>query len=170
MGVKVAKFGGTSVADAAQLRKVQAIIGQDPERRVVVVSAPGKRTPQDVKITDLLYRCHDCVSRDVAFDEIFEALAERFCGIVRDLGLSIAIEKELSAIREGIARSRTPDYAASRGEYLTARIVADLLNSEFVDAAEIIRFDADGPLLHQQTVTAISERLQSGKHVVVPGF
>src|SRR5262245_59268557 len=131
MGIKVAKFGGSSVADAAQLRKVQAIVQGDPQRRVVVVSAPGKRTAEDAKITDLLYKCHDCLADPATFDRTFHAIAERYRTIVRDLGLPIDIEKDLATVREGMTGSTTPDYAASRGEYLNAKIAASLLKSEF---------------------------------------
>src|SRR5947207_15952738 len=85
MGVKVSKFGGSSVADAAQLRKVQAIVRENPERSVVVVSAPGKRNAQDVKITDLLYKCHECARADSGFDAVFQIIADRYREIVRDL-------------------------------------------------------------------------------------
>jgi aspartate kinase len=170
MGIKVAKFGGSSVADAAQLRKVRAIVQGDSQRKVVVVSAPGKRTAADAKITDLLYKCHDCLGDAGTVDDTFQTIAERYRAIVRDLGLPLDIEKDLAAVREGMARSTTPDYAASRGEYLNAKIVANLLDSEFVDAADIIRFDSAGRLETEKTVAAIADRLRDGKPVVVPGF
>jgi aspartate kinase len=170
MGVKVAKFGGSSVADAAQLRKVQAILEEDSQRRIVVVSAPGKRTPDDAKITDLLYKCHDCARAGTLLDSVFETVAERYRGIVRDLDLSIDIEKDLEIVRDGIRRHATPDYAASRGEYLNAQIVAKLLGNDFVDAADIICFDAAGRLDTEKTVTAVSDRFRDGRPVVVPGF
>ena len=170
MGVKVAKFGGSSVADATQLRKVQAIVREDRERRIVVVSAPGKRTREDAKITDLLYRCHDCVGDRDTFDRAFQAIAERYRAIVRDLGLAVDIEKDLTAVYDGMMCSATSDYAASRGEYLNAKIVASLLDSEFVDAVDVIRFDSGGRLHTEETVTAVADRLRSGTAVVVPGF
>lgn len=158
------------MADAAQLRKVQAIVQENPDRSVVVVSAPGKRSAQDAKITDLLYQCCDRVGKGSAFDEVFETIANRYREIVRDLGVAVEIEKELAAVREGILSSTTPDFAASRGEYLNARITAALLGREFVDAAEIIRFDDDGKLLGKETDQAIAQRLRGGSPVVVPGF
>jgi aspartate kinase len=170
MGVKVAKFGGTSVADAGQLLKVQAIVRLDADRRVVVVSAPGKRNSQDAKITDLLYQCHDCVRGGAGFDTVFQTVANRYREIVRDLGVSVDIEKDLIAVREGILASPTADFAASRGEYLNARITAAMLGSEFVDAAEIIRFGGDGKLLGKETDDAVAKRLLGGRPVVVPGF
>jgi aspartate kinase len=170
MGVKVAKFGGSSVADAARLRAVAAIVREDPERRVVVVSAPGKRTPQDEKITDLLYRCHESARAGSSFEEPFQAVAERYREIVRELGVALDLEGELDALRRGIAAHPGPDYAASRGEYLNARIAAALLGSEFVDAAEIVRLDAAGRLLTAETDLAVERRLRGSKSVVVPGF
>jgi aspartate kinase len=170
MGVKVAKFGGSSVADATQLHKVQAIVREDRERRIVVVSAPGKRTREDTKITDLLYRCHDCVGDRDTFDRAFQAIAERYRAIVRDLGLAVDIERDLAAVYDGMTRSTTSDFAASRGEYLNAKIVASLLDSEFVDAADVIRFDIGGRLQTEETVAAVADRLRTGTPVVVPGF
>ncbi|HVQ65484.1 MAG TPA: aspartate kinase [Terriglobia bacterium] len=170
MGVKVAKFGGSSVADATQLHKVQAIVREDRERRIVVVSAPGKRTREDTKITDLLYRCHDCVGDRDTFDRAFQAIAERYRAIVRELGLAVDIERDLTAVYDGMTRSTTSDFAASRGEYLNAKIVASLLDSEFVDAADVIRFDIGGRLRTEETVAAVADRLRTGIPVVVPGF
>ncbi|HET9216331.1 MAG TPA: aspartate kinase [Terriglobia bacterium] len=170
MGIKVAKFGGSSVADAAQLRKVEAIVREDPERRIIVVSAPGKRTSDDVKITDLLYKCHDCVRAGSLFDSVFQTVANRYREIVSALGLAVEIEKDLAAVRDGIVRHVAPDFAASRGEYLNARIVANLLQGDFVDAAEIIRFDVGGRLDIEKTVAAAGARLQGSPFVVVPGF
>jgi aspartate kinase len=170
MAVKVAKFGGTSVADAGQFRKVQAIVEADPDRRIVVVSAPGKRSPADTKITDLLYRCHEGVAAGRIPDAVFAEVAGRFEQIVRELGLSLNLEQELERTRAGIAVARTPDYAASRGEYLSARIAAELLRADFVDAAELIRFDEQGRLAVAESERRIGERLAAPRRAVVPGF
>lgn len=174
MGTKVAKFGGSSVADAEQLRKVQAIVRQDPERRVIVVSAPGKRSSSDTKITDLLYLCHEYASRGGPFEEAFSTAADRYRGIVRDLGLGLDLEPDLERIRAGILASSTPDYAASRGEYLMARIAAVLFGAEFIDAVELIRFDASGRLDIGATDAAVGRalagKLEGDRVVVVPGF
>ncbi len=170
MGLKVAKFGGSSVADAAQLRKVEAIVRKDPERRVVVVSAPGKRSAQDTKVTDLLYRFHECARTGNRPDDVFQAIAGRYRAIVRELEVAVDIERDLDVVREGVLSGATADYAASRGEYLNARIVAALLGWECVDAADIVRFDGDGHLLGKETDSAIEERLRAAGPVVVPGF
>jgi aspartate kinase len=170
MSRKVAKFGGSSVADANQLRRVLAIVREDTKRSVVVVSAPGKRSAQDVKITDLLYRCHEVAGNASDFEATFSVIAGRFQQIVSDLGVGVAIDAELQSVRDGILSGRGADFAASRGEYLNGRIASSLLGAEFVDAADIIRFDNQGRLDADATDKAIGERLRSGRFAVVPGF
>jgi aspartate kinase len=150
MGIKVAKFGGTSLADASQIRKVQAIVQADPERRFVVPSAPGKRTGSDQKITDLLYLCHEHARQKLPFDEVFKLIADRYLEIARGLGLTLDLKPHLDRVKHQIAveacagGAGTADYAASRGEYLNGLIVAELLGYEFIDAADVIFFDKRG--------------------------
>src|ERR1051326_5944247 len=108
MSVKVAKFGGTSLADAAQIRKVKAIVDADPQRRYVVPSAPGKRTKQDQKITDLLYLCHEHAKQGIAFDEVFKIIAERYLEIARDLGVKLDLKPHLEEVRRKIASGASP--------------------------------------------------------------
>ncbi|NLG84722.1 MAG: aspartate kinase [Firmicutes bacterium] len=170
MGIKVAKFGGTSLADAEQFRKVRAIVAADPARRYIVPSAPGKRHPRDQKITDLLYLCHAHVQQEVPFDDVFSIVAERFLGIVHDLGLALDLRPYLDEIKERIARGASADYTASRGEYLNALILAELLGYEFVDAAEVIFFRPDGTLDRERTWRALAERLAAVPRAVIPGF
>lgn len=171
MPMKVCKFGGTSLADAGQFRKVRRIVESDAERRVVVPSAPGRRTPDDRKITDLLYLCHSHAKQKIAFDEVFTLIAERFEGIVADLDLSLDLAPHLAAIRERLpSETDSPAYAASRGEYLGGLILADMLGCELVDAAEVIRFDGHGVLDGATTRTALADRLKSLDRAVVPGF
>src|SRR5215510_7260589 len=112
MELKACKFGGTSVADAAQLRRVKAIVEADPGRRWVVPSAPGKRSNSDQKITDLLYLCHEHAKRGVAFGEVFKLIADRYREIVQDLGLTVPIDALLEEIRGRIAGGAGADYAA----------------------------------------------------------
>ena len=122
------------------------IVDDDQSRRVVVVSAPGKRNSADAKITDLLYRCHASIGHEADFDAAFDTIAERYRGIVADLGVGVPIDAALDAVRDGILAGRGADFAASRGEYLNARIAAALLDAEFVDAAEMLLFDSHGRL------------------------
>ena len=164
------KFGGTSLATAAQIRKVAAIIRSDPARRYVVASAPGKRTPEDVKVTDLLYRCCDAAEEGEDFAPILAQIGQRFRDITRELGLDFDLEPELALIRTQLETAPNRDYMASRGEYLCSKLLAACLGFPFVDAAELIRFRADGGLDDGYTQRAMRERLTALEHAVVPGF
>ena len=174
MSIKVCKFGGTSLADAAQISKVQAIVESDPQRRYVVVSAPGKRTKDDQKITDLLYLCHEHARQRLPFDDVFKRIADRYRQIVSDLNLSLDLDPHLAKVQQEIdavaARGDSSDYAASRGEYLNAPIMAKLLGYEFVDAAELIAFDAAGRFDPKKTQDQTHQRLSRVEYAVIPGF
>jgi len=170
MGVKVCKFGGSSLADASQFRKVARIIQADEGRRYVVPSAPGKRTKEDQKITDLLYLCHASAAQDVPFDQTFNRIAERFAGIVADLGLSLDLSPHLDEIKQKIAGGASVDYTASRGEYLNGLIMADLLGYAFIDPAIVIHFNANGRFDPETTQQTISKALAEHERAVVPGF
>jgi aspartate kinase len=170
MGIKVAKFGGTSLADAGQISKVKAIVEADPARRYIVPSAPGKRTSDDKKITDLLYLCHANATQGMPFEDVLRIVADRYLGIVKDLGLKLDLQPYLDEVRRSIAAGASADYAASRGEYLNGLIVANLLDYEFIDAAEVIFFDQKGIFDAARTQTVISKRLAGHERAVVPGF
>jgi aspartate kinase len=176
MGIKVAKFGGTSLADAQQFRKVQAIVRADPQRRYIVPSAPGKRHAQDQKITDLLYLCHAHVRQELPFDEVFDLIAGRYQQIVADLGLKLDLRPHLELARKQIARGGTvphgegPDYAASRGEYFSGLVLADLLGYDFIDAAEVVLFDEHGSFDAEGTQEKLRKRLAKHERAVIPGF
>ncbi len=174
MSIKVCKFGGSSLADAAQVRKVRAIVAADPERRYVVPSAPGKRSDDDQKITDLLYLCHEHARQGVPFGEVFTIIRRRFLDIAGELGLGLDLAGELDRAEAGIAErakaAHGPDYAASRGEYLNGRIIAEVLGCAFIDAAELIRFDANGRLDEQRSYAMIAQRLGGADRAVIPGF
>ncbi len=169
MGSVVCKFGGSSVADAEQVRKVEAIIRRDPRRRYIVVSAPGKRNKADEKITDLLYQCHDLASAGKEIGGPFGLIRQRFLELARDLGVGgnyRALVDEVEArIRSGASR----DYAASRGEYLSALLIAERLKAKFVDAEGAIRISADGRV-EEETYPALGRRLAGEGLFVVPGF
>lgn len=166
----VCKFGGTSMADAKAMLQAAEIVKADERRRYVVVSAPGKRSKEDTKITDLLYACHDAVVRTGSCKETFRPVRERFTAIVNELGLSLAIGEYLDAAERGIEENAdTPDFAASRGEYLSAVVFASLLGYEFVDAADLIRFDSGNVLNEAYTNDKIKTKLNA-ERAVIPGF
>ena len=164
------KFGGTSLATAVQIEKVAAIIRSDPARRFVVASAPGKRMPDDIKVTDLLYRCYDAAAAEEDFTETLTQIGDRFRDIIRELGVSFDLETELAQIRAHLETAPNRDYMASRGEYLNSKILAAHLGFPFVDAAEMIRFRADGVLDDVYTNRMLHERLFGMDCAVVPGF
>jgi aspartate kinase len=166
----VSKFGGSSLADSAQIRKVVEIVTSDERRKVVVVSAPGKRSREDIKITDMLYTCHAEAKAGRSFSGPFSVIRERFLTIVEELGLSPAhIRRELDHIEEQIASGRTPDYAASRGEYLCAVILADYLGWRFVDAEKRIIIQDDGTV-DSSSFSLLRDAVTENACCVIPGF
>ena len=170
MELKVCKFGGTSVADATKLRRVEAIVKADPGRCWVVPSAPGKRQASDQKVTDLLYLCHDQAKRGKDFDATFGLIRDRYTSIVAELGLKLDLGPILKEVRDRIAGGANADYAASRGEFIHGHVVAALLGWTFVDAAEIVKFDERGMFLPEETQRLASARLKPNRHCVVSGF
>lgn len=164
----VSKFGGTSGADANQVRKIAEIIQSDPRRRYIVVSAPGKRTPSDKKITDLLYLCHHIASEGMDIRPVFELIRSRYEQIAHELGVTGAAEW-LDEVEHGLAECPTRDWVASRGEYLQGRIVADYLGAEFVDPAGCIRFTSSDRL-DNMTYKWLAEALEGDGLLVIPGF
>lgn len=173
--IKVVKFGGSSLADAHQFKKVGKIIRKDGDRRYVVPSAPGKRTPDDTKVTDMLYSCYaqallEEEDNQESFESLLGAIRERYESIIQELGLSLSLEEEFHSIRENFTRKIGRDYAASRGEYLNGRIMAEYLGYEFIDAAEVICFDKEGNFDGAKTQKILSKRLASTERAVIPGF
>ncbi|MDR1237351.1 MAG: aspartate kinase, partial [Propionibacteriaceae bacterium] len=168
MTTKVVKFGGSSLAEAAQIEKALAIVAAEPERRFLVASAPGKRSGADVKITDLLYRLHALAGGD--YQATLAQIKDRYAEIVADLGVAFELAAEFARIEQHLAAGDGPDYFASRGEYLNAKIIAAKLGWPFVDAASVICFDADGGFLPEETNTALVQALGQLDHAVVPGF
>ncbi len=170
MNVKVAKFGGSSLADATQFKKVKAIIEADSERLYVVPSAPGKRTYKDKKVTDMLYYCQSLSAEGRAFDEVFDEIAQRYIDIEQALSLRTDIRGHLHKIYSDIKNGASADYAASRGEYLNGILLADFLGFRFMDAAELILFDATGRFDSEGTQKHLTECLATERNIVVPGF
>lgn len=158
------------MADAKAIRQVKNIVQSDPERRFIIVSAPGKRFKDDIKITDMLYRCYNEVVENGTCKETFKVIRQRFTEIVKDLELSLDIESVLDKTEKEINESKCADFAASRGEYLSAIIAADFFGYEFVDAADMIRFDSHGKLNQDYTDDKVMSRLNGVEKAVIPGF
>ena len=141
--VKIAKFGGSSVANAEQFKKVKSIIDADGARKYIVTSACGKESKEDYKVTDLLYIAHTHMKYKVSVDDIFEMIENKYYGIKNDLGLKIDLKKEFDAIKENMMDEDDVDYLVSRGEYLTAMMLAEFLGADFVDAKDVFKFNYD---------------------------
>lgn len=170
MEIIVSKFGGSSLCDSGQFKKVKDIVLSDSRRVYVVPSAPGKRYKGDYKITDLLYLCHEHVEKSLPFNELFKLIEERYSILCSELKLSLDIIKYLSELKIKILNGATVEYVASRGEYLNGIILADYLGYEFVDAAEIIVFKKNGRLDEKATYEVINKRLSKVEKAVIPGF
>lgn len=170
MHTKVVKFGGSSLADANKFRKVAEIIHADKARRFVVPSAPGKRFADDTKVTDMLYSCYDIAAKGKDFDNEFQAIKDRYYGIISDLGLDLSLEREFEIIKNCFIGKAGRDYAASRGEYLNGIILAKFLGFNFIDSAEVIFFNDNGAFDDERTNQVLSERLSKLENAVVPGF
>lgn len=170
MEIKVAKFGGSSVADAIQLAKVKHIVEADPSRRYVVVSAPGKRFAEDNKITDLLYLCKAHIEHNISHDQVFQVICDRFRSMELNLGVKVDMERHFDEINETLMKGASPDYIASRGEFLSAVLTAAYLEYDFLDTMGLIQFDKRGRLMEEETNQALAEALSRHERAVLPGF
>ena len=169
--MKVVKFGGSSMADAGQYRKVRDILMADRERKVVIVSAAGKRFSGDYKLTDLLYLCHAHVQYGVDCTNIFELIASRYLEIRDELGLTLNLEEELMALKKRIdAKAISQEELVSRGEYFSAKLMAAYLGFQFVDAADWIKFKLDGTVDQEASYDALRHHVVMGYGAVIPGF
>ena len=168
--LKVVKFGGSSMADEKQFEKVRSIVLSDPARRVVIVSAAGKRDRKDHKLTDLLYLCYAHLQYGVSCDGVFRMISDRYTGIRDALGLTTDVEGELRALREKMDDGISQDELVSRGEYFSAKLMADYLGFDFLDAKLWVKFKYDGSIDTDATYEALQKLVSEGRRVVIPGF
>ena len=172
MGIVVTKFGGSSLSEASQFRKVKEILLGDSNRMYVVPSAPGRREPDDAKVTDMLYTCHKLASKGelAEFEKVFAELSARYTEIIDELGLNLDFAPHLEQVHYAMLNGQSVDYAASRGEYLNGIILAEYLGWGFIDAAEVIFFDANHRFDSERTQEVLSARLAGTRYAVIPGF
>ncbi len=166
----ICKFGGSSLANAAQIKKVKELILADERRQIVVLSAPGKEHQEDTKITDLLLQCHALITEGKSFDSPFTMIRKRFLEIASILGVGSLLAKELDAIYERLPQEKSADYAASRGEYLNALLISEYFEAEFIDAKEMIRLTLDGGVDEQTYMLTTNRLAKRTGRVVIPGF
>ena len=170
MGLKVAKFGGSSVADAIQIEKIKNIITENKDRRYIVVSAPGKRFDDDAKITDLLYLCKTHMEHKLPYQQLFQVICDRYMAVEVNLGTDVNLKSEFEKIEKDMNNGASADYVASRGEYLNAMMIASYLGYDFVDSAEMVKFTEKGKFDAEKTNECIKEVLSRHERAVVPGF
>lgn len=172
----VTKFGGSSLADSNQFRKVKTIIDSNPLRKVVIVSALGKRSDDDSKITDLLYLLSAHLKYKVDYSNIYQTIKNRYYEIASDLSLQIDLNSEFLEIEKHFSDNNIEEYLVSRGEYLAGKMMAEYLDYQYIDAAELIYFQYNGKLDDKKTASLIKtnfENLEKNKifkGVVIPGF
>ena len=167
---KVVKFGGSSLASAEQFKKVGDIVRSDKSRKYVVPSAPGKRFSADTKVTDMLYQTYALAEAGKDFKSELQSIKERYNEIIKGLKLNMTLDAEFETIADMFKSKAGSDYAASRGEYLNGKIMANYLGFEFIDAAEVIFFDEEGNFDAEKTNNILSVRLGKVDNAVVPGF
>lgn len=167
---KVVKFGGSSLASAEQFQKAGNIVRADDQRKYVIPSAPGKRFGKDTKVTDMLYQCYAAAEAGEEYKEMLAAIKERYDEIIKGLGMELSLDAQFKKIKSDFDKKAGSDYAASRGEYLNGIVMANYLGFTFVDAAEVIKFDADGVFNSERTNQILSERLEKLEYAVIPGF
>ena len=181
--MKVAKFGGSSLADAVQIRKVCSVVLADPQRRIVVVSAPGKRDETDTKVTDLLIAAAKACLDGKDGKAEMGVVINRFAGIANDLGIS----EELPAVKAALENlltldksnpARFMDALKAAGEDTTAKVVAAYLNS-IGESAVYINPGAAGMRLTdefgnaqllEESYEALASLAEMSSLIVFPGF
>jgi aspartate kinase len=170
MALKVCKFGGTSMADGNVMNNVKTIITSDKDRKFIVVSAPGKRFSGDIKVTDLLYSCYDELQSHGTCKQAFSAIRARFEGIVRELNINFDMTSILDLTEKRIDEENSKDFTASRGEYLSAQVMAKLLGAKFIDCEDVVFFNEKGAFDGERSYKAIAEATANVKMAVFPGF
>ena len=168
--VKVAKFGGSSVASAEQFKKVKNIVESDEARRLVVVSAIGKENSDDNKVTDLLYLCHAHIKYNMNFDNIYSIIENKFLKIATELNIKFDIKKELDSLKKEMNKNIDEDYLISRGEYLTGLLMAEYLGYTFIDPKNLIYFSYDGKIDYKKSKLAFEEIIKNNDKILIPGF
>lgn len=168
--IKVAKFGGSSVANAGQFRKVKNIIESDPSRKFIVTSACGKESHEDHKVTDLLYLIKAHIQYGVSYEDLFQMIVDKYNNIKNELHLTTDLDTEFKKMRDILKKDGSTDYLVSRGEYLTGKLLAEYLGAKFVDAADVIIFKYDGTIDMERSEERLHTLSKGFEKVLVPGF
>lgn len=168
--MKICKFGGSSLANAQQFKKIKAIVESDPKRRVVVVSAVGKAHPDQNKITDLLYLLHAHLLYGVDYQALLSEIIERYRSIQLELNLKFDIQAFFDRLKTDLSPKTERDTLVSIGEKLSAILCAEFLNWPMIDAKDAIVLTSDGTVDLERSTQKLSTLFQQYPHFVLPGF
>ena len=168
--VVVVKFGGSSMANAGQFEKVKNIVNANEARKIVVVSAAGKRNSEDTKLTDLLFLLHAHLKYQVSYTNVMKMIEDRFYDIKNELNLKFDLDQELNDLKSKLNKNTNQDFLVSRGEYITAKLMSEYLGYTFVDAKDLIFFNYDGTFNMAKIKEATKEAYEKYGKIIVPGF
>jgi aspartate kinase len=169
--LKICKFGGSSLSDEEEFKKVRDIVKADPDRKIIVVSALGKRNAKDNKITDLLYLTYQHVKYKVDFHDLFDEIKRRYLEIEKDLNISASLEEDFKLLEEKLTTGNiSEEELVSRGEYFSAKLMSAYLSYPFVDSSSLIHFDYEGKVDEKETISSIQTAMKEHAQMVVPGF
>ena len=166
----ICKFGGSSLSQASQIKKVKAILDENTSRSVIVVSAPGKDKDHPTKLTDLLLLLFAHVEYGINYDHILKDVESRYQDIIDGLNIPSKFSNLFDAFKKEINQSMSKDYLVSRGEYFMALILSEYLEATFVDAKDLICVSYDGSVDYEETAKRVTCLEEVKNRVVIPGF
>ncbi|MDA3931874.1 MAG: aspartate kinase [Tenericutes bacterium] len=166
----LAKFGGSSLSSAKQFKKVKSIIVDNKDRKIIVVSAPGKDEKYSSKVTDLLLLLNAHIDLGIDYDQLLESIKERFMSIIDELKIESSFLDDFSTFIKQLKKGYSKDDIVSRGEYFCAEILSKYLGFEFLDAKDVIRLNFDGTINEQKTKEKLLKMINPEKRYVIPGY
>lgn len=168
--VIVSKFGSAAFSTPEMIQKTASILMSNPDRKYVVVSAPGGVSREDVKVTDMLFIMNARYTNRENFDEMMSKVREKFNTLARGIGVNFYLDAEIMNLKKNLFFGRGNDYVVSRGEHIMAKIFAEYIGWKFVDAADFVYFTKDGALDRERTFAAAEKIFAETDHAVIPGF
>lgn len=169
--LKVCKFGGSSLSSVEEFRKVRSILESDPDRKIVVVSAMGKRNKEDNKVTDLLYLVFQHAKYHVDFHSLLREVESRYLEIEKELHLNTDLAEEFSLLAKRIQNNDiTEEELVSKGEYFSAKLMSAYIGYDFVDSRDLIHFGYDNRVNEEKTLKSIQDAHLKHERMVVSGF
>lgn len=182
--MKICKFGGSSLANSCQIKKVIDIVSSDKLRKIVVVSAPGKRFDDDIKVTDLLIECTELALLNKDYDLVLNNIVARFAEIENGLGITETISKEIRAdlvarlLADKSHRGKFMDSMKAAGEDCNAKVIAagmrvQGINAVYVnpkDAGMILSDEFGNAQLLDESYEQLAKLQDIEEIIIIPGF